>query len=291
MFLPVCKEMLWLLQDSFHKLMRCMYIPPCAQLGAQQVCMCQLKFTLWNTTPEKWIVPLIVHLRFTHREMVTLRSCLRVMLKIMKPAKNSISGTFILLWHVLHCAEHFFWIYHFVWAIVAPIKKWSHGIKVGVHFSCFMTILSHFGFIIFSMTLKNGWETVQTQNLPLAPRLYLSTPIRTISDYSTDIFTIHPAFSEEGRSRHNDSNLSCSRPNQRDTLSCEINANRDIQSDHWLKRGTASWKGDFSAPLSPDLTWYLARKDFNPQIKKKNATWRWQWAHLEICISDMHYLR
>ncbi len=30
------------------------------------------------------------------------------MLKIMKPAKNSISGTFILLGHVLHCTEHFF---------------------------------------------------------------------------------------------------------------------------------------------------------------------------------------
>ena len=34
----------------------------------------------------------------------------RVMLKIMKPAKNSVSGTFILPWHVLHCTEHFFWI-------------------------------------------------------------------------------------------------------------------------------------------------------------------------------------
>ncbi len=51
------------------------------------------------------------------------------MLKIMKTAKNSISGTFILLWYVLHCTEHF-----------------------GVHFSCFMTILSHFGFIFSSMT-------------------------------------------------------------------------------------------------------------------------------------------
>ncbi len=38
-----------------------------------------------------------------------------VMLKIMKPAKNSTSGTFILLWHVLH------------WAIEAPIRKNEAG--------------------------------------------------------------------------------------------------------------------------------------------------------------------
>ncbi len=30
--------------------------------------------------------------------------------EIMKPAKNSTSGTFILLWYVLHCTEHLFWI-------------------------------------------------------------------------------------------------------------------------------------------------------------------------------------
>ena len=123
------------------------------------------------------------------------------MLKIMKPAKNSISGTFILLLYVLHCTEHSYWIggsetfktipymttfflslqiYHKKrvtsfngililkmhlahWYMYMPFclgncgphqKKWSWGIKVGVHFSCFMTILSHFGFIIFSMTQR-----------------------------------------------------------------------------------------------------------------------------------------
>ncbi len=32
------------------------------------------------------------------------------MLKIMKPTKNSTSGTFILLWYVLHCTGHFLWV-------------------------------------------------------------------------------------------------------------------------------------------------------------------------------------
>ncbi len=64
------------------------------------------------------------------------------MLKIMKPAKSSISGTFILLWHVLHCTGHFSWI----------------G-GSDVHVSCFMTILSHFGFIIFSMTLRSFFQS------------------------------------------------------------------------------------------------------------------------------------
>ncbi len=31
-------------------------------------------------------------------------------------------------------------------------KKWSYGMKVGVYFSHFMAILSHFGIIIFDMT-------------------------------------------------------------------------------------------------------------------------------------------
>ena len=35
--------------------------------------------------------------------------------------------------------------------------------EVGVHFSCFMTILSHFGFIIFDMTHK----TVSVWGRPL----------------------------------------------------------------------------------------------------------------------------
>ena len=26
------------------------------------------------------------------------------------------------------------------------------------------------------------------------------------------------------------------------------------------------------------------------QIYYKNATWRWQWAHLKTCIDEMHYL-
>ena len=37
------------------------------------------------------------------------------------------------------------------WAL-SHLKKMKWGIKVGVYFSGFMTILSHFGFIIFDMT-------------------------------------------------------------------------------------------------------------------------------------------
>ncbi len=53
---------------------------------------------------------------------IKLSMPLWVMVKIMEQAKKITSGTFILLW----C--------------------------VGVHFSCFMTILSHFWAIIFNMT-------------------------------------------------------------------------------------------------------------------------------------------
>ncbi len=36
----------------------------------------------------------------------------------------------------------------------------------------------------------------------------------------------------------------------------------------------------------PSQQFFTVLKNF-----KKNATWRWQWAHLEICICDMHYSR
>ncbi len=59
------------------------------------------------------------------------------------------SGILILKMHLAY------WYMPFCFWLCGPHqKKWSWGIKVGVHFSCFMTILSHFGFIIFSMTHK-----------------------------------------------------------------------------------------------------------------------------------------
>ena len=77
---------------------------------------------------------------------------LKVMLKIMKPANYITSGTFILLWCVLH------WTCHtpFCLGNCGPHQeKWCWDIKVGVHFLCFfMTILSHFAFIIFNMNFK-----------------------------------------------------------------------------------------------------------------------------------------
>ncbi len=74
-----------------------------------------------------------------------LEKSVRVMLKIMKPTKNSTSATFILFWYVLHCTGHFFWI---VGSETFETMKLGH--QSGCSF--FMTILSHFGFIIFSMT-------------------------------------------------------------------------------------------------------------------------------------------
>ena len=43
-------------------------------------------------------------------KLCVMQKPLWVMLKMMKPAKNSTSGTFIVLWYVLHCTGHFFWI-------------------------------------------------------------------------------------------------------------------------------------------------------------------------------------
>ncbi len=83
---------------------------------------------------------------------------LRIMLKIMKPTKKSISGTFILLSYSAWTSSSVGNKSHFLSLV------WSWGIKVGVHFSCFMTILSHFGFIIFSMTRYHGTGILSNYN-------------------------------------------------------------------------------------------------------------------------------
>ncbi len=61
---------------------------------------------------------------------VASKLCFWVMLKIMKPAKNSISGTFILPWHVLHCTEHFFW------TLFGELWHPSENIKLGDQSGC-----------------------------------------------------------------------------------------------------------------------------------------------------------
>ncbi len=79
----------------------------------------------------------------TCESMSVYYASLGVMLKIMKPANHP---------YTLQDPPDFLFLR------IYTDFAWSWGIKVGVHFSCFMAILSHFDFIIFNMTLRWGFS-------------------------------------------------------------------------------------------------------------------------------------
>ncbi len=77
------------------------------------------------------------------------------------------------LFYMGHCGSHW--------------KKWSQSIKGEVHFSCFMTILSHFCFIIFNLTHMQLWGSreIPLHNINLSNQLCHSLywiSIRTSSE-------------------------------------------------------------------------------------------------------------